>query len=65
MRCVGGGGVSCNVTSAEAIFMHLLDRCKVCVCEGSLIFSAVAGLCLNSTLSVVKCVRMCVCGWGG
>ena len=43
MRCVWGGGVSCNVASAEAIFMHLLDRCEVCVFEGSLIVSAVAG----------------------
>ena len=29
--CVGGG-VFCNVASAEAIFMYLLDRCEVCVC---------------------------------
>ena len=49
MRCVwrgggggGGGGVSCNVASAEAIFIYLLDRCEVCLCEVSLIVSAVA-----------------------
>ena len=41
-------GVSCNVASAEAIFMYHLDRCEVCVCEGSLIVSAVAGcLCIG------------------
>ena len=48
-ECVGGGGwwVSCNVASAEAIFMYLLDRCEVCVCEGSLVVSAVAScLCI-------------------
>ena len=33
----GKGGVSCYVTSEEAIFKYLLDRCEVCVCEGSLI----------------------------
>ena len=38
-----GGGVSFNVASAQAIFMYLLDRCEVCVCEGSLIVSAVVG----------------------
>ena len=42
----GEEGVSCNVASAEAIFKYLLDRCEVCVCEGSLIVSAVAG-CLS------------------
>ena len=36
-------GVSCNVASAEAIFKFLLDRCEVCVCEGILMLSAVAG----------------------
>ena len=49
MRCVGAGGwgVSCNVASAEGIFKYLLDWCEVCVCEGSLIVSAVAGsLCI-------------------
>ena len=34
-------GDSCNVASAEEIFMYLLDRCEVCVCEGSLIVSEV------------------------
>ena len=33
----GKGGVSCYVASAEAIFKYLLDRCEICVCEGSLI----------------------------
>ena len=42
-----GGGVSCNVASAEAIFKYLLESCEVCVYEGSLIASAVAGcLCI-------------------
>ena len=34
-------GVSCNVASAEEIFMYLLDRREVCVCEVSLVMSAV------------------------
>ena len=42
----GEGGVSCNVASAVATFKYLLDRCEVCVCEGCLIVSAVAG-CLS------------------
>ena len=29
--CGGRGWVSCNVASAEVIFMYLLDRCEVCV----------------------------------
>ena len=30
---VGWWWVSCNVASAEAIFMYFLDRCEVCACE--------------------------------
>ena len=62
--CGEGGGVSCNVASAEAIFMYLLDRCEVCVrrvCD----FVCSVWLSLNITLSVVKCMCMCVCVCGG
>ena len=34
-------GDSCNVASAQEIFMYLLDRREVCVCEGSLVVSEV------------------------
>ena len=40
---VGKGGVSCNVASAEEIFVYQLYRCEVCVCEESLVVSAVVG----------------------
>ena len=54
-------GVSCNVASAEAIFMYFLDRCEVCVCEGSLIVSAVAGFSEEPLISGEVCVYVCVC----
>ena len=44
------GDVSCNVASAEAIFMYLLDRYEMCVCEGSLVVSAVEWSSLCKTL---------------
>ena len=34
-------GDSCNVAGAQKIFMYLLDKCEVCVCEWSLVVSAV------------------------
>ena len=36
--CMGGGGgwVSYNYATREAIFMYFHDRCAVCVCVNSL-----------------------------
>ena len=32
-------GDTCNVASAQEIFMYLLDRCEVCVCVKCLWFT--------------------------
>ena len=41
VRVGGGWGISCNVDSAEAIFLYLFNRCEMCVCEGFKVLSAV------------------------
>ena len=52
---LGWVDISCNVASAEAISMYLLDRYEMCVCEGSLFVSAVEWSSLCNTCDGEVC----------